>query len=923
MARTPMQDPNSGEARSAWIAGLTEIANKLCGVLNMQTATFEDLPLIDSDDRRRYFDAPLGNKLWLDTPAPVIKLNGEVITQENDHFEIDLLGGAVTFEVDHELAEGDVLTASATYIVDESEVLTDLLKDVAIMQASNNKLVGIFANKNELTNEYPTAEVGNFAIVESDFLGDTYVFRSQTIIYYWAQSGSNGEWKAVHQNVFDRLMAWGYTGIEYLSDRKFLPSPNSTFSQWLSVIMSLVGDNIMFSGYGTPPSAQDLIDSVGYDTYTTYGLSPGRLYVDYESGRVYSYAGNEKWRPLMASFTGEGEPSGEIPACVGDDYTDTTTFDKYYCISYDGGYTKEWKKYADDTAKNTADSAYIRANNAYAQANNAYNKANSASTTATSAYAQANNAYNAANSAASTATSAYAQANQAYNQANAAATTAASAYTQANNAYNAANSASTIATTANNMAKWIRVGTTGTAPSQPLGYGVAVGNGGSANASTGDVAIGLFGFANAYGAVNSIAVGRNVYTNAKSGTNAYANSSIAIAIGTHTYANTNANGYNARACCYGSIAIGIYTYVNANANGYNARADGHSSIAIGYNASAISYTNGNYSSCECVYPIAIGINSNSSGVASGSNATSTATGTISIGSGAQANASSTSYTTGNNSRAFSSGAIAIGWLARAHSSASGNNSAAYSTGAIAIGYNASVYAYSEGGTINSSGAIAIGQHSSAHYNAYSTAIGYYAIVNAANKFQLGNASTLSTLSCRVSLTVTSDARDKADIADIGDGATDFLRKIRVVKYVLNEREKYQADEEEITTTDENGEEHTEMVRKEIPEEDRATTRCYDYNKTEHAKGTKKGKRVRAGVLAQNVQEAMTEVYGAPDYTKLIDDDCYDYPEVADNVEHHLTVSYEEFVPYLIKSIQELDNRLTNVEQRLTTVEDML
>lgn len=37
MASSTMYDPQTSEARSPWLAGLTEICNKLSGVLNMAT----------------------------------------------------------------------------------------------------------------------------------------------------------------------------------------------------------------------------------------------------------------------------------------------------------------------------------------------------------------------------------------------------------------------------------------------------------------------------------------------------------------------------------------------------------------------------------------------------------------------------------------------------------------------------------------------------------------------------------------------------------------------------------------------------------------------------------------------------------------------------------------------------------------------
>lgn len=172
MSRTPMYDPLTSDARSSWLAGLTEACNKLSGVLDMKTATFENLNLpelyISETDRYRIYQAPLGNKLWLSNPAPVIKKNGTVITPDIDGFEIDYLGGSIAFEGENGATQADVFTASATYIVDGSNQISEILKDIETLEEESGKNKGSFQSVTDLENAYPTGTPGDFAIISSE-----------------------------------------------------------------------------------------------------------------------------------------------------------------------------------------------------------------------------------------------------------------------------------------------------------------------------------------------------------------------------------------------------------------------------------------------------------------------------------------------------------------------------------------------------------------------------------------------------------------------------------------------------------------------------------------------------------------------------------------------------------------------------------
>lgn len=134
MAKTNWQDPKSSEIRSTHISGLQEAVGKLEESIGLETVAETDIPLtevfISNDDRCRIYQAPEGKRNWLSSPAPVIKKNGVVIT---DDFEIDYGGGAVIFTTP--ISESDIVTADATYTkkIDDKqlEILSNKIDNLA------------------------------------------------------------------------------------------------------------------------------------------------------------------------------------------------------------------------------------------------------------------------------------------------------------------------------------------------------------------------------------------------------------------------------------------------------------------------------------------------------------------------------------------------------------------------------------------------------------------------------------------------------------------------------------------------------------------------------------------------------------------------------------------------------------------------
>lgn len=170
----------------------------------------------------------------------------------------------------------------------------------------------------------------------------------------------------------------------------------------------------------------------------------------------------------------------------------------------------------------------------------------------------------------------------------------------------------------------------------------------------------------------------------------------------------------------------------------------------------------------------------------------------------------------------------------------------------------------------------------------------------ANTIYLGN-SDITTFNCHVSLTVTSDERDKTDITDIPpEKALAFINELTPIQYVHNDRSKYLLRE---TRTDENG-----NVSPDPDGENEKTYRRWgfcDYDREAHARGDKKGSRKRAGLRAQQVQQALIDVFGSDNYAAIVNDNFYDEPDRANiPVENHLSLSYERLVPFLIAAVKE-------------------
>lgn len=143
MAKTNWQDPRTGEIISPHISGLQEAVGKLEESIGIETISEISIPLsevfISSDDRYRIYQAPEGKRNWLLSPAPIIRKNGVIITND---FDIDYGGGAVVFT--NPITESDVLTADFTHTIKTENILTKqdyASKSEAEVGADNTKVM--------------------------------------------------------------------------------------------------------------------------------------------------------------------------------------------------------------------------------------------------------------------------------------------------------------------------------------------------------------------------------------------------------------------------------------------------------------------------------------------------------------------------------------------------------------------------------------------------------------------------------------------------------------------------------------------------------------------------------------------------------------------------------------------------------------
>lgn len=242
----------------------------------------------------------------------------------------------------------------------------------------------------------------------------------------------------------------------------------------------------------------------------------------------------------------------------------------------------------------------------------------------------------------------------------------------------------------------------------------------------------------------------------------------------------------------------------------------------------------------------------------------------------------------------------------AYSIAFGYNCTANGEDAIAIGQDASAYTNSVSigysAITSSTNSTAVG---AATYcgSANSVALGYQANTGLTmNTIQLGN-DNITSLRCHTTSITASDARDKTDIEDVTN-ALEFITALSPKTYVYNPRSKYISDEARES------------------EEYRNYNMC-EYDRAEHAKGTKKGHRRRIGLIAQDVESIMKEIYGTDNYADIVDDNFHDLEEKPENIENRYGLKYEGLIPFLIGAIKELKQEVDGLKSELNKIKNIV
>lgn len=250
---------------------------------------------------------------------------------------------------------------------------------------------------------------------------------------------------------------------------------------------------------------------------------------------------------------------------------------------------------------------------------------------------------------------------------------------------------------------------------------------------------------------------------------------------------------------------------------------------------------------------------------------------------------------GTNAAVTAPNGTAIGVQATAaggNTIAMGRKSMASSIEALAIGSGASatsVYTVALGKSAfaEDNYAVAVGRNAQATaFN--SMALGNEALAQTNNTISLGNAD-ITVFQCQTGLSVTSDERDKAEIEPLNaEKSLAFIERVQPVRYVNNRRGRYVAEGGRV--------------------------RSGKYDKEAHRRGDKKGDRKRVGVLAQQVQKTLQELFHTDNYADIVNDDCYFLPE-EERAESILTVRYGAFIPFLIGAVQALSEKVCELEEK--------
>lgn len=183
----------------------------------------------------------------------------------------------------------------------------------------------------------------------------------------------------------------------------------------------------------------------------------------------------------------------------------------------------------------------------------------------------------------------------------------------------------------------------------------------------------------------------------------------------------------------------------------------------------------------------------------------------------------------------------------------------------------------------------------------STAIGYLASVSGDNQLQLGQSGV--TTYAYGAVQDRSDKRDKADIQDIDDRMIDVLLSLKVKQYHFDYREDYKAN-------------YIAKLKEQGLSDDQISEKLNEQwsNPTELKDGSKKGKRLHNGLIAQEVEKAFNDA--GLDFAGL------QHHEQAGGTDTY-TLGYQELTPLLIRNAQRQQAKIDSLEERLAKLEELL
>lgn len=128
MAIIELQDPLSTEIQSTTVSGAVDALNIISKGLDLGSELLEKVQMypiegLELSDPRRIYQVENGNRLWLSSPnEPVIYVNDSEISQSENEFSIDYIGGSITFGGDYRPGAEDVVTVSCAHISSQSKV---------------------------------------------------------------------------------------------------------------------------------------------------------------------------------------------------------------------------------------------------------------------------------------------------------------------------------------------------------------------------------------------------------------------------------------------------------------------------------------------------------------------------------------------------------------------------------------------------------------------------------------------------------------------------------------------------------------------------------------------------------------------------------------------------------------------------------